>query len=291
MIDLFSEHKECFNVIKQSEIDELYNTIRKSRVYDDLLNKKITLKEYEKLQRNAHEAKEKLISSNIKVIIKISKKYFIHDEDIEEAINEGTFGLLDAIEKYDPSRTRFVTYIFFYIEKYILILARKKNAKIKLPSYVIDLSNKIVKAKQEFENNNISYTDEMITEKLGISSKKYKNILSANSIRELNYNLDDETTKFSDLDDLSTDKKSNSNLLAVHDAVSKLNEPEKTIIEEFYGFNDQTKSIHYIATKLNMTPHNIKIIKESAEQKIKEIIKNIDFGDSYELCSSHRHVS
>lgn len=79
---------------------------------------------------------KKLIFASLRTVLSIAKKYEGMGLSLEDLIQEGYFGLCDALEGFDPyyePHTRFTTFAFSYVKRRILIALNKKPSNIPLP--------------------------------------------------------------------------------------------------------------------------------------------------------------
>ena len=81
------------------------------------------------------EAKHKLVVANIKFVTKVALQYKSSSLSSADLINEGTMGLIRAIESYDPSRgLKFISYAVWWIRAYITRAIYEQDTLIRLPS-------------------------------------------------------------------------------------------------------------------------------------------------------------
>lgn len=92
------------------------------------------------------EAKNKLILSNLRLVVNIAKSYTNKGMSFIDLISEGNFGLIHAIEKFDVSKGyRFSTYAVWWIKQAISKAVISKGREIRIPSYKHDMLNRINK--------------------------------------------------------------------------------------------------------------------------------------------------
>lgn len=92
------------------------------------------------------EAKNKLILSNLRLVVNIAKSYTNKGMGFIDLISEGNFGLIHAIEKFDVSKGyRFSTYAVWWIKQAISKAVISKGREIRIPSYKHDMLNRINK--------------------------------------------------------------------------------------------------------------------------------------------------
>ena len=73
-------------------------------------------------QRGEADARNELVQANLRLVVKIAKTYRVPGMDLDELIAEGELGLIEAANRFDPSRgVRFVAYAPYWIRKYVLL--------------------------------------------------------------------------------------------------------------------------------------------------------------------------
>lgn len=94
---------------------------------------------YGKLAREGDiEARNKMIESNLRLVVKITRKYHNRGLALLDLINEGNLGLMHAVEKYEPERGfRFSTYATWWIKQSIERAIMNQTRTIRLPVHVI----------------------------------------------------------------------------------------------------------------------------------------------------------
>ncbi|MHC4593172.1 MAG: sigma-70 family RNA polymerase sigma factor, partial [Planctomycetota bacterium] len=93
-----------------------------------------------------HEAKERLILSNLRLVASIAKDYAGRGLDLLDLIEEGNLGLLHAVERYDAERGfRFSTYATWWIRRAMRRAVYSSARTIRIPTYMVEI---VAKAKQ-----------------------------------------------------------------------------------------------------------------------------------------------
>ena len=78
----------------------------------------IKIKEIPKLVQRGIDAKQVLVQANMRLVVHIAKYYKYRGEAYPDLIEEGTFGLMKAVDKYDPDKGfRFSTYASWWIKQ------------------------------------------------------------------------------------------------------------------------------------------------------------------------------
>ena len=100
-------------------------------------------------------ARERLITSNLRLVIKIAKSYSGTEVSLIDLIQEGNMGLIRAAEKFDPSMgCRFSTYASYWIKHYISRYIMRAGRSIRIPIRKSELFKKLLAEREHFINEN-----------------------------------------------------------------------------------------------------------------------------------------
>lgn len=101
----------------------------------------------------SREAREKLVEANMRLVINIARSYHCRTLPLEDLIQEGALGLIQAIERFDPTRGfRFSTYATHWIRQAIGRAIDAKSKAIRLPSHVSQTLRKIEGIRESLTN-------------------------------------------------------------------------------------------------------------------------------------------
>ena len=145
----------------------------------------LTLEEEQELGRKIKlgdtRAKEKLIQSNLRLVVSISKKYVGRGMEFLDLIQEGNLGLLKAVEKYDPELGyKFSTYATWWIRQSITRALCDKSRTIRIPVHMVEMMKKVSHfSSSYFETHGFYPTDEEVMKKFDITKEKLKEIKKA----------------------------------------------------------------------------------------------------------------
>ena len=145
----------------------------------------LTLEEEQELGRKIKlgdtRAKEKLIQSNLRLVVSISKKYVGRGMEFLDLIQEGNLGLLKAVEKYDPELGyKFSTYATWWIRQSITRALCDKSRTIRIPVHMVEMMKKLSRfSNYYFETHGFYPTDEEVMKKFDITKEKLKEIKKA----------------------------------------------------------------------------------------------------------------
>jgi RNA polymerase nonessential primary-like sigma factor len=99
----------------------------------------MTVRELQICLRQANKARSRMVLANIRLVITMSRRYQHTPVDLEDLIQEGTIGLIRAVERFDPSRGyRFSTYATWWIRDGITSALVAKGRTIRLPATMVD---------------------------------------------------------------------------------------------------------------------------------------------------------
>lgn len=141
--------------MKNRNKDEVIEYIKMISEYT-LLSKEEEIECAIKVSQGNKVAKERLITSNLRLVIKIAKNYTNRGLSFLDLIQEGNLGLIKAVEKFDVShKCRFSTYATWWITQYIKRGIIDKARTIRLPVHIKDTINKIEKTKKKMHEEGI----------------------------------------------------------------------------------------------------------------------------------------
>ncbi|MEB3307101.1 MAG: sigma-70 family RNA polymerase sigma factor [Cyanobacteriota bacterium] len=110
---------------------------------------RLSISRLERQIRHAERAKERMVTANLRLVVSVARKYAHHQLELEDLIQEGTLGLIKAVDRFDPARGyRFSTYAYWWIREGISRALADKSRSIRLPAHMVDLLSKLRRAQQ-----------------------------------------------------------------------------------------------------------------------------------------------
>ena len=279
--------------VSQSNENTLFIYLRKISQYPVLsqLEEKELAKAY---KAGDIEAKEKLIQSNLRLVVQIAKRA-IHKSNVPiiDLIQEGNLSLITAIEKFNwEYGYKFSTYASWWIRQSMFKAISEQSFCVKIPVYIQETLSRYNKAKKELENKKKKApTMEEISKLINVPAKKideylntYTQSLSLDAPIELNNdnsaNLSDILVDNTESIQIITEKKAVKEELL--NLITSLKEREKNVLTWRFGLEDIRKyTLEEIGQFYGVTKECIRQTELRAIRKLKAAIETDSILSNY----------
>jgi RNA polymerase primary sigma factor len=231
-----------------------------------------------RVERGDKAAKERMINSNLRLVISIAKRYQGHDVPLLDLIQEGVIGLNRAVEKFDWRRGyKFSTYATWWIRQACQRAVSNQSATIRVPTHVHERRVKIARARNQLQTRlGREGTREELAEATGLSLQHVEEALdAADAPVSLNQSVgSNEDGELGDLfsDPMAADPAEEAadsfRRLAVRRAVARLPERERRILELRFGFDGDTTSLEGIGKQLGITRERVRQLEATALERL-----------------------
>lgn len=138
-----------------------------------------TATDFVEMMMTAREAKQRMVQSNMRLVVSIARKYSNVGVSVQDLVQEGSLGLSRAAEKFEPKKGfKFSTYASWWIQQAVFRSIAYHSRTIRLPVHVHNLLNRVRKVKQALQSElGRVPSNEEIAEKLGMSRQKFNKML------------------------------------------------------------------------------------------------------------------
>lgn len=240
---------------------------------------------FSRLALNGDEkGRKRMIESNLRLVVKISRRYINRGLPLLDLVEEGNLGLIRAVEKFDPERGfRFSTYATWWIRQTIERAIMNQTRTIRLPIHVVKELNLYLRAARELTKKlDHEPTAEEIADLLDKPVANVERILKLNErISSLDVTLgplSDKTLLDSIADERSNDPSEELQANDIRENLSRwieeLPEKQREVLSRRFGIRGyETSTLEDVGQEIGLTRERVRQIQVEALMRLREIME------------------
>jgi RNA polymerase primary sigma factor len=249
-----------------------------------------------KIEQGDAAAKERMINSNLRLVVHIARRFMGQGVALGDLIQEGVIGLNRAVEKFDWRKGfKFSTYATWWIRQACQRAVANQSKTIRVPVHVDERRRKLARVRQRFE---VTEGREPTVEELARAAEMELHhareaLEAAEASVSLNRSVGDDDD--GELGDLFADPDSVDAVEAaegvlrdagIRRAVANLPEKERRVVELRFGFDGETYTLEAIGRELGLTRERVRQLEQSAFAKLAGALDGVLTADVDDLADA-----
>jgi len=236
-------------------------------------------------RRGDEAARKRMIESNLRLVVKIARRYLNRGLPLLDVIEEGNLGLMHAVKKFDPERGfRFSTYATWWIRQTIERAIMNQTRTIRLPIHVVKEINVYLRtARRLTQELDRQPSVEEIADDLGRDPADVDRMLGLHERQVMSGSVlshDGERSVFDLIpDEEDTEPAETCQEDDVHDAVEhwlgRLSDKQRAVVERRFGLHGhQRATLEQVGAEIGVTRERVRQIQMDALSRLRSFMEN-----------------
>lgn len=236
---------------------------------------------FRRVKAEGHAAEKHLAEANLRLVVSISRKYIGRGLSLQDLAQEGSMGLMRAVEKFDYRRGfKFSTYATSWIRQAVTRALADKSRTVRLPAHLVETINRLHRTRADWmQSYGHEPTFAQLATRLDLTPERVEEIerISREAV-SLEQPIGDEESNavlgdfVIDRSTASTEEAASQDVLRtqIEEAIEKLSERDQCVLRRRFGLDDGVpRTLEEVGQELRVTRERVRQIEARALRKLR----------------------
>ena len=225
-------------------------------------------------RRGDRVARTKLVEEHMGLVRAIAFRYRERGLPLEDLVQEGAIGLLQAVDDYDPERgSTFSTYAFWRIRAAITHALTADGSLVHIPRTVLERRRRVAAAREELMQGGCNPTLATLARTTKLSERQVAEAVSATNAQSLDAAMPDGRAQIETIADPRSPEPEAELLAAtqtgaLRDALHRLSTRKRTIVDRHFGLVGESSTLAQIGADLRLSPERVRSLEDEALREL-----------------------